>query len=156
MTWFFTMVYNSCTSLSLKMKFKYRTFKKQDDPNIQYAKMPLLQVQLKHGKKSLDIECLVDSGAEDCLFNADVAAALGIDLTKGTAHKYEGIGNILVAGHVYPIMLKVKGFETWIRIEAGFIDENEISLLGQTGFFENYEVIFRGYRKQFEIKNKST
>lgn len=136
------------------MRFKYRAYKKQNDPNAGYGKMPLLQVQLKRGKKSIDLDCLVDSGAGDCLFNSDIASVLGIDLTKAETREYEGIGDIVILGHVCTVMLRVKGFSEWIKIEAGFIAGNEMPLLGQSGFFENYEVIFRSYRNQFEVKKK--
>lgn len=136
------------------MKFRYRAYKKQDDLNAGYGKMPLLQVQLKRGKKTIDLDCLVDSGAGDCLFNSDIAEVLGIDLTKAQPRKYEGIGGIVIPGHICSVMLKVKGFAEWTTIEAGFIAENEMPLLGQSGFFENYEVTFRSYRNQFEVKKK--
>lgn len=79
---------------------------------------------------------------------------MGIDLSKAETGLYEGLGNVRVRGYIHSVMLRVKGFSEWIAIEVGFVDENEMPLLGQAGFFENYEVIFRGYQNRFEIKKK--
>jgi hypothetical protein len=49
--------------------------------------------------------------------------------------------------------LQIHGFDERIEIEAGFSTVNQLSLLGQAGFFENYEVIFRRYEKRFEINS---
>lgn len=136
------------------MKFKYRAYRNRATPDVAYSKMPLLQVTLKHGKNQIDLDCLVDSGAGDCLFGSDIAKILGIDLSDVDSREYEGIGNISIQGYVHPVMLKVKGFNEWIKVEAGFIDGNEMPLLGQSGFFDNHEVIFRGYQNRFEIKKK--
>lgn len=134
------------------MKFKYRAYRNLTSPNVAYGKMPLLQVRLKHGQKYIDLDCLVDSGAGDCLFSTDIADVLGIDLKAAETREYYGIGEIAVTGFVYPVLLNIKGFDEWITIDAGFINENEMPLLGQSGFFENYEIIFRSYQNRFEIK----
>lgn len=135
------------------MKFKYKPFQNMMADNGDFLVFPLLQVTLKNGRESLSLDCLVDSGAGNCLFSTDIAQILGVDLSSAAKQEYYGIGNIAVTGYKSDIQLKVSGFEKWITIEAGFVDQNEMPLLGHSGFFENYEVIFRAYHNRFEIKS---
>jgi hypothetical protein len=39
-------------------------------------------------------------------------------------------------------------------MQANFTRESEMCVLGQDGFFENYEITFRGFEKTFEIISK--
>ncbi len=135
------------------MKYKYKTFVNPNDPDGVYI-YPLVGVTLKHGKKQISVDCLVDSGATESLFNYDIADLLGIDLTKAPEQEYVGIGTSTFKGRRKTIQLKLNGFDTWITINAGFIDQNEMPLLGHSGFFENYEIVFKAYQEKFEIKKR--
>ena len=58
-------------------------------------------------------------------------------------------------GYVHTIKLQVTGLPQWLDIEVGFIESDNVSpLLGQNGFFSQYQVIFEGYRKQFEVNTR--
>lgn len=134
------------------MKYKYRAHVSIIDSEGGYVLVPLLQVTLKHGRKQVRLDCLVDSGAADSLFSRDIADALGIDLGNAKPQDYYGIGDIAFRGYISPVQMQVQGFSEWLTVEAGFIDENEIPLLGQSGFFESFEVTFRAYQNRFELK----
>ena len=56
-----------------------------------------------------------------------------------------------MTGHIASIQLLVKGFADPIDIEVAFVEGNAIPLLGQSGFFDNYEVRFQRYKGRFEI-----
>ena len=136
------------------MKVKYRPNKRT---NAGFKQMPLLIVRMRHGRNSINLDCLVDSGAGESVFSVDVADALGIDLTNAPEQIYEAVGGNTLSAKKHSIELQVSGFtDEWISIEAGFILEDEIPLLGQTGFFESYEITFRAYRNQFEITRKKS
>ncbi|MDX6444059.1 MAG: hypothetical protein QOH71_1133 [Blastocatellia bacterium] len=55
---------------------------------------------------------------------------------------------------MHSVQLQVTGLDHWIEIEVGFITREIIPLLGQSGFFENYQVIFEHFRRQFEVNTK--
>jgi len=57
---------------------------------------------------------------------------------------------------MHTIRFQIQGFSEWIDIEAGFIGAKlPYQLLGQSGFFDNYEITFKRYRGRFEIKSRS-
>lgn len=117
----------------------------------------MLQVRLGFGTNHTDVVGLVDTGATDCLFDRDVADDLGIKLAdSNVTREYVGVGGQSVIGHIHSIRLQVQGFAEWIEIEAAFIDAKlPYQLLGEAGFFDNYEISFQRYRGRFEVKSRS-
>lgn len=139
------------------MKFKYRYLRDSSGSGRDYIRLPLLQVRLGWGTNRADVVGLVDTGATDCLFDRDVADALGITLADSDLQReYFGVGGQSVIGHIHTVRFQIQGFSEWIEIEAAFIDAKlPYQLLGQSGFFDNYEINFKRYRGRFEIKSRS-
>jgi hypothetical protein len=139
------------------MKFKYRYLPDSSGPGRSYIRLPLLKVRLGSGPNHTDVVGLVDSGAADCLFDRDVADDLGITLVDSDLKReYFGVGGQSVIGHIHPIQFQIQGFAEWVDIDVGFIDAHlPFQLLGQSGFFDNYEISFQRYRGRFEIKSRS-
>lgn len=137
-------------------KFRYTPIKDESRPKGIY-KAPFLRVKLAYGLRQTDVVALIDTGAADCLFDIDVADDLGIDLKDTNVEKdYFGIDGESVTGYVHRIKLQVQGYSEWIEIDAGFFEhELPYPLLGQSGFFDNYEVRFMRYRGRFEVKSRS-
>jgi predicted aspartyl protease len=137
------------------MRFKYRQLSDSSDPLKKPWKVPLLPVRLHYGDQHIDVLSLIDTGAADCLFDYEVGEALGIDLGGGVEKEYYGIAGQSVKGYIHEIQLQIHGFNERINVEAGFIEVLPISLLGQAGFFDNYQVTFMRFRGRFEVKSRS-
>jgi predicted aspartyl protease len=139
------------------MKFKYRYLRDSSGSGRDYIRLPMLQVRLGFGGNRTDVVGLVDTGATDCLFDRDVADDLGIKFANSdVTREYFGVGGQSVIGHIHTIRFQIQGFSEWIEIEVGFIDAKlPYQLLGQSGFFDNYEINFKRYRGRFEIKSRS-
>jgi hypothetical protein len=118
---------------------------------------PFLRVRLAYQGRETDVVALIDTGAADCLFDADVADDLGIDFTAADEEReYFGITGAGLKGYIYRISMQVQGFSEWIEIDASFFKETlPYPLLGQTGFCDNYEVRLMRYRGRFELKSRS-
>jgi hypothetical protein len=83
---------------------------------------------------------MIDSGANDCIFHADIGRAIGMNLASGTKEIRTGIG-----GHqdvwVHPIVLYVG--DSALNIRAGFAENLPVAgLLGRIGFFEHFKITF--------------
>lgn len=139
------------------MKFKYRYLPDSSGHGRAYIRLPLLQVRLGSGVNHTDVVGLVDSGATDCLFDRDMADDLGIKLVDSDVKReYFDVGGQSVIGHIHQVRFQVQGFAEWIEIEVGFIDAQlPYQLLGESGFFDNYEISFQRYRGRFEVKSRS-
>jgi hypothetical protein len=84
-----------------------------------------------------------------------VGKLLGIEVETGVSKTYKGIARQSVKGYVHPLKLQIQGFSEWVHVEAGFIESDVIPLLGQTGFFHNYQIIFERYRGRFEVNSRT-
>jgi hypothetical protein len=95
-----------------------------------------------HGKQTNRFEALIDSGAADCLFHADLCAPLQIRLEKGVKSSTAGIA-VGIKLDVY-----FHGVKLWVgadvlNITAGFVRNLPVAgLLGRRGFFENHIITF--------------
>jgi len=137
------------------MNIRYRKIPDLTRPE-GYSLYPLLQIALRHQSRTRPFLALVDSGAINCIFPDSMGAVLGIDVPSGRPSTFYGLAMQEAAGFVHPVQLQVTGFEHWITIEAGFVTGGKIMpLLGQSGFFENYQVVFERFKRQFEINTKA-
>ncbi len=96
------------------MRYRYRTYENPSSTTGDSLTFPLVNVTIKKGRKTINIDCLVDSGASESLFSLDIAKLLEIDLAKAETQDYIGIGNIAITGFKSSIMLKLSGFDTWL------------------------------------------
>jgi len=137
------------------MKIRYTKLPDLIDPS-KYAWYPYVQVCLRHGTSARQFSALVDSGAVDCIFPESLGRLLGINVPSGRPKTYFGIGLQAAPGFVHTINLQVMGMQQWLTFDAGFVAANIQPLLGQTGFFDNYQIIFERFRHQLEINTRET
>jgi hypothetical protein len=136
------------------MNIRYR--KVDDDTRPEgYSLYPLLQVFIRHGVNMRPVLALVDSGASDCIFSASLGEVLGIDVPTGKPFEFHGFDMKDIRGFTHTVHLQVSGFAHWIDTEVIFIESEVLPILGQKGFFENYQIIFERYQRQFEINTKT-
>jgi hypothetical protein len=135
------------------MKIRYMKLPDANNPG-SYSWYPLLQVCLRHGTKGRMFHALVDSGAVDCIFPESLGRLLGIDVPSGRPKTYYGIAKQTLPGFIHSVNLQVTGFNQWLTFEAGFVSADIDPLLGQTGFFETYQITFERFRFLFELNTR--
>lgn len=131
------------------MKFEYLT--RLGPHGWEYEpKIEVVFINPKNGK-SVEVLCLIDSGAGATILNAEFAEVLGIDLTSGKPHPYMGISEKAPA-YDHPVEMRLKQDTHTYRIICSFMPGlTTTGLLGQRGFFEHYKVTFELSKKRFEI-----
>ena len=135
--------------------FDYRKVPDHTIPRKRWMKRPLLQVTLFNGTQRKQVVCLVDSGADECLFHASIGRRLGIDIESGRYKKFDGIAGSLEA-YMHLIEIQVQDFPERVEIEAGFTESDGVdAILGQAGFFERFRICFDRRRGKFEIFNRA-
>lgn len=132
------------------MKFRYQKFGT--------ILRPVIEIRVKNGDKSLRYAVLVDSGADMCLFDAEVGEAIGLNVTKGRPEQVVGVGGKASVYYAHPVTIEVGGWP--VEIEAGFMQKvgNAImpyGIVGQKGFFEHFVVKFDLNKEEVELKQKS-
>lgn len=88
------------------------------------------------------------------MFPSTLGTVLGINVPTGERKMYFGIAAQGVWGFRHEVELQVQGFGQWTKLKIGFIDALQVPLLGQSGFFENYQIVFERYRYSFDVYPK--
>ena len=97
---------------------------------------------------------LADTGADSCLFPLNVAKALGLDIRALPTARTNGVGNTANLTYYDNLTIDLGNgviFETRVGFTDG-MDRLGFGLLGQQGFFENYNIEFRHRDRIFTIE----
>ena len=106
---------------------------------------PIIPIRLIYRHRELTqgrYSALIDSGADWCLFHAEVAALLGIECAQGDPHPFVGVEGIQRTAFFHSVQLIVGS--SLVSIRAGFVERFPFAygLLGQAGFFDSFLVTF--------------
>lgn len=130
------------------MKFRYKKYA----PGVL---RPIIPIEVGYGGVSIPYEVLIDSGADDCIFEAEIGELIGIDITTGTEKKVCGITGQVELYYMHPVTITVGGWP--FDIEAGFlpnIAQLGHGVVGQHGFFDIFIVKFDFIKEIIELKER--
>lgn len=106
--------------------------------------LPYLSVRLgaKAGQRTPRFDAIVDSDSPWCLFRADIAKLLKLDLSTGILDEVAGVDGLAMKTYFHKIKIYVEN--DWvIEVLAGFVEGLQVNgLLGRNGFFDNFHVHF--------------
>lgn len=129
-------------------------YKKINNAKIARPIIPITVRNPKNGKHQ-KYYALVDSGSDECIFDAEIGEVLGIDIKKGAQKKLHGVIEGKTQSYwLHDIEIEVGGWP--YRISAGFmykLARNGYGVLGQSGFFDRFKSVkFEHQRGRVEIK----
>lgn len=132
------------------MKFRYASY----GPILR----PVVPIKLKNKDQEIGYHVLVDSGADICLFDAEIGVAIGIDVAKGTPQEVFGIGGKASLYYLHRVTIEVGGWP--YVIDAGFMQKvanrsTSYGVVGQKGFFDFFVVKFDLLKEEIELKKRS-
>ncbi len=140
------------------MKFSYAKLllpRKSDFFGSSIAR-PIIPVRISTDGKSVQYSALIDSGADFCIFEGEVAEYLGIDVRSGPKEVFGGIQERGGAtAFLHEIMLTVGGWD--YRTMVGFsydIAKHGSGILGQKGFFDMFSIKFDLPKEEIELKER--
>jgi predicted aspartyl protease len=88
----------------------------------------MLQVTLSSGTNRQQVICLVDSGADDCLFHSSIGRRLGIDVETGEYKKFDGIADSIDA-YMHTIEIQIQDFPDVVTVEVGFTEADGVDAI---------------------------
>src|SRR5260221_11320494 len=94
------------------MKFKYKQFGLD-------VLRPVIPIEISHNNLIVPYEVLIDSGADICIFNIQIANVLGIDLLKGIKMQVSGITGFPEDIYIHTLNIKIDNQS--YKIDVGFI-----------------------------------
>lgn len=133
------------------MKFPYLKIPREDSRKKWIAR-PIIPITLFGPKGSVNVDALIDSGADRCLFSAELGREIGLELEKGEKEIFSGIEGGEVEAFLHKIQLQIMGIEKKIEIIAGFTAAPGVfAILGQDGFFDAFRIKFEKDHNIIEI-----
>jgi len=133
------------------MKFRYARYNGK-------TLRPVIPIKVKNGASEIGYQVLVDSGADLCLFDAQIGEILGIDVKSGQGREVFGVGGKASIYYLHKITIEVGGWS--YGIEAGFmpgVGGRTIphGIVGQNGFFDLFIVKFDLLKEEIELKQRN-
>jgi hypothetical protein len=95
---------------------------------------------------------MIDTGASRCIFHADIARSLGIEIMRGEVENTMGVSGQPTKLYLHPVLIFVMGDA--VPVTAGFCDELPLAgLLGRRGFLSRFKFTFDSSTNppQFEL-----
>ena len=131
------------------MKFKYKRY-----GNGKYLR-PVIPIVLENGGNKIGYEVLVDSGADFCIFDAQIGEAIGIDVLRGAPKEVFGIGGKAAIYYMHRVTITIGAIS--YEIEAGFMPSvggrvAQYGVVGQKGFFDAFIVQFDFAAEEVALK----
>ncbi len=116
---------------------------------------PQIRADIFYGGRQKSVYCLIDSGSDHTLINADFADILGIDLSKCRTLTMGGVVDSSIEARVAEVRIAFDGFEDELKIEAKFVRGMTIDvILGQSDFFEEFIIRFEKEKRKFYLARK--
>ena len=131
------------------MKFRYKRY----SPTILRPVIPIL---IANKNVSIQYEVLIDSGADICIFDAEIAEILGITIQSGEKQTVSGITGIPEFYYLHAVTLIIGGHKH--KTKVGFLknyNNQSYGVVGQKGFFDKYSVKFDLNKEEIELKENS-
>ena len=130
------------------MKFQYKKY----GPGVL---RPVIPVEIIYKGETVSYEALVDSGADCCIFPAQIADVLGIDVESGEKKEVWGVTGVSEYYYVHFVELIVGGWSYDVKV--GFLPNIArlgYGILGQKGFFDTFIVKFDLLKSEIELKTR--
>lgn len=117
-----------------------------------YFLRPIIFLKFKINKEVVEYPCLIDSGADYCLFHSYIGQKIGLNIKQGKKLIFYGTSGAKQTCYFHEIEYQIDNFKvkTWV----GFSDDIEnldFGLLGQTGFFNKFSVKFDYSKQEIEL-----
>jgi hypothetical protein len=116
---------------------------------------PIIPIQLEFQGRKIWYEVLVDSGADNCIFDAEIADIFGIDVESGLKAHVVGITGKPEPYFIHRLQLSVgdASFPLYAGFKRGF-PKFGYGVVGQKGFFEHFMVQFDYQQETIELMPK--
>jgi len=141
--------------VNIHFKLGYRKFPAEPCkafPRRRSASRPVVPVSLINKDKRVRYLAIIDSGADFCIFHAELGAQIDLEVKSGTELTFFGIGGIQQTAYFHHIGMEVGGYE--FPCYAGFsydLKSLPYGILGQVGFFNFFRVQFNYEKQRIEL-----
>jgi hypothetical protein len=109
-------------------------------PQAAWYHRPLIPVTLSTGRKSARLLALIDSGADNTIFNMQVAVMLGLRLGNAPADSFCGTSGQEQTARYRRLTVRVGAISYQAMVGFAELPFDVAGILGQDGFFDRFAV----------------
>jgi hypothetical protein len=113
---------------------------------------PIIPIFLKSEKAFIIYRALIDSGADNCIFGIGLAELLEIELSPENAVSFIGVNGEETKGYRSEVEIRVGSKSYSLEVIFAEINDFGHGILGQRGFFDQFDVKMSYRKKQIEIE----
>jgi predicted aspartyl protease len=141
------------------MKFPYYKFRCEGVdafPDRKHILRPIIPIKLKKGNSEVSYLALIDSGADYCIFDAEIGKVIGLDVLDGKLLEFNGVTGEKEKAYFHKIYISVGGWEKecYCGFSIGLNKTMPYGILGQDGFFDLFKVSMDYCKEEIELKLK--
>ena len=140
----------------MRIKFSYRKFPAEPTnafPDQKNVLKPVIPIRLIKKDEYIDFLTLIDSGADACIFPAELGEAIGLCVKNNRDQKFSGIGEGSIVAYFHNVIIEVGGWR--YNCYAGFsYDKGVIPILGENGLLSLFTINFNLQKESIEILKK--
>lgn len=117
---------------------------------------PVIPLKISYNKKSINYLALIDSGADFCIFDAEIGENLGIDIKSGEKIEFGGIqGKTGTEAFLHEVIINIGGWDYSTKVSFSYgIAPYGFGVLGQKGFFDIFIAKFDLQKEEIELKER--
>jgi hypothetical protein len=143
----------------VRIKYNYRKFPADPSrafPKRRSANRPVIPVTLINGDSKITNLAIIDSGADLCIFHAEIGEQTGIDIESGKLQTFSGITREQLTAYFHNIKIGIGGYnyDCYVGFSRDLVNM-PYGLLGQVGFFNLFNVTFNYEKERIELVRKS-
>jgi len=116
----------------------------------------IIPIKVSSKNNTIQYAALIDSGADFCIFDAEIGEYLGLDIRSGIKEIFGGIQERGGAeAFLHEVVLNIGGWD--YKTTVGFsydIAKHGFGILGQKGFFDIFVVKFDLLKEQIELNER--
>ncbi len=109
-------------------------------PRAAWYHRPLIPVRLSAGRKSARLLALIDSGADNTIFNMQVAEMLGLRLGNAPVDSFCGTSGQEQTARYRRLTIRVAAISYRAMVGFAELPFDVAGILGQGGFFDHFAV----------------
>lgn len=113
---------------------------------------PVIPIQIAFQNRFVNYEVLVDSGADVCIFDAEIGELLAIDIRAGEKKRLAGVTGAAEFYYVHPVVIKTG--DVSFPVQAGFLPGMArlgYGVVGEQGFFTMFIATFDLLKEEIEL-----
>lgn len=117
---------------------------------------PIIPIEIEVNNNKVVYAALIDSGADFCIFDAEVGEYLGLDIKSGRREAFGGIQERGGAeAFLHKMNIGVGGYKYEATVGFSYdIAKHGFGILGQKGFFDMFSIKFDLAKEDIELKER--